>query len=61
MLLLPALLDQLKREGVVPELIAGLDLGDIGQKAADRFDRGVNAKRAVRHWFSLAGSAEDPN
>ncbi|MFZ1105589.1 MAG: hypothetical protein WAN86_22485 [Hyphomicrobiaceae bacterium] len=43
MLLLPALLDELKRGGVAPEVIAGLDLGEIGQRAAERFDRGVNA------------------
>lgn len=34
MLLLPALLDGLKREGVAPKVIAGLDLGEISQKAA---------------------------
>lgn len=34
MLLLPALLDGLKREGVAPKVIAELDLGEISQKAA---------------------------
>ena len=61
MLLLPALLDELKRSGIAPEIIAGLDLGDISQKAAERFDRGVNAKRASRRLFGLRGTvAEDP-
>jgi hypothetical protein len=60
MLLLPALLDGLKREGVAPEVIAGLDLGDIGQKAAERFDRGVNAKRAARGLFGFRGPADGP-
>jgi hypothetical protein len=60
MLLLPALLDDLKRGGAAPEVIAGLDLADISQKAAERFDRGVNAKRAARGLFGLRGPAEGP-
>ncbi|MGB8983531.1 MAG: hypothetical protein WCC12_16810 [Anaerolineales bacterium] len=40
MLLLPPLLHDLDRDGGAPEVIAGLDLGDISQKAAERFDRG---------------------
>jgi hypothetical protein len=60
MLLLPALLHALKRDGVAPEAIAGLDLGDISQKAAERFDRGVNAKGAARRLFGLRGPAEGP-
>jgi hypothetical protein len=60
MLLLPALLDGLRRDGVAPEVIAGLDLGDIGQKAAERFDRGVNAKRAARGLFGFRGPADGP-
>jgi len=60
MLLLPALLDGLKRSGVAPEAVAGLDLGDISQKAAERFDRGVNGKRAARRLFGLRGPAEGP-
>jgi hypothetical protein len=61
LMLLPALLDGLKREGVAPELIGGLDLGDIGQKAAERFDRGVNARRAARGLFGPRGPAEGPS
>jgi hypothetical protein len=57
MLLLPALLEDLKRGGAAPEVIAGLDLGDISQKAAERFDRGVNAKRAARGLFGFRGPA----
>jgi hypothetical protein len=60
MLLLPALLDGLKHNGVAPAVIAGLDLGDISQKAAERFDRGVNGKRATRRLFSLRGPGEGP-
>jgi hypothetical protein len=60
MLLLPELLDDLKRDGAMPELIAGLDLADISQKAAERFDRGVNAKRAARRLFGLRAPAEGP-
>jgi hypothetical protein len=60
MLLLPALLDDLKRSGVPPEVIAGLDLAEIGRKAAERFDRGVNARRAARRMFGLRGPAEGP-
>jgi hypothetical protein len=48
MLLLPGLLDELKRDGVSSEVVAGLALGDISQKAAECFDRAVNlsARRA---------------
>jgi hypothetical protein len=60
MLLLPALVDDLKRGGVAPELIAGLDLVEIGRKAAERFDRGVNAKRTARSWLGLRGPPEGP-
>jgi hypothetical protein len=60
MLLLPPLLDELKRDGVAPEVIAGLDLGDISQKAAERFDRGVNGTRASRRLFGLRGPAQGP-
>jgi len=60
MLLLPALLDGLKRDGVAPEVTAGLDLGDISQKAAERFDRGVNGQRTARRLFGLRGPAEGP-
>jgi hypothetical protein len=60
MLLLPALLDGLKRSGVTPEMIAGLDLGDMSHKAAERFDRGVNGKRTARRLFGLRGPAEGP-
>jgi hypothetical protein len=61
MLLLPALLDGLKRDGVAPEVIAGLDLGDVSQKAAERFDRGVNGKRTARRLFGLRGAVDEPN
>jgi hypothetical protein len=60
MLLLPALLDGLHRDGVAPEVIAGLDLADISQKAAERFDRGVNGTRAARRLFGLRGPADGP-
>ena len=60
MLLLPALVDELKRDGVAPEMIAGLDLVEISRKAAERFDRGVNAKRAARPLFGRRGPAEGP-
>jgi hypothetical protein len=60
MMLLPALIDRLKHEGVPPELIAELDLGEIGQKAAERFDRGVNARRAARGLFGAWGPADGP-
>ena len=60
MLLLPALLHELNRDGVAPEVIAGLDLADIGQKAAERFDRGVNGTRAARRLFGLRGPAGGP-
>ena len=60
MLLLPALLHDLNRDGVAPEVIAGLDLGDISQKAAERFDRGVNGTRAARRLFGLRGPADGP-
>jgi hypothetical protein len=60
MLLLPTLLDDLKRGGVAPEVIAGLDLGEISQKAAERFDRGVNRQSATRRLFGLRGPAEGP-
>jgi hypothetical protein len=61
MLLLPALLHELKCDGVAPEVIAGLDLGDIGQKAGERFDRGVNARRAARRLLGFGGPAEGPS
>jgi hypothetical protein len=60
MQLLPALLDRLKRSGVAPEVIAGLDLAVISHKAAERFDRGVNGKRTARRLFGLRGSPEGP-
>ena len=60
MLLLPALLHDLNRGGVAPQVIAGLDLGDISQKAADRFDRAVNGTRTARRLFGLRGPAEGP-
>jgi hypothetical protein len=60
-LLLPALVEGLKREGVAHDVIAGLDLVEISRKAAERFDRGVNAKRAVRRLFSLPGLAAGPD
>jgi hypothetical protein len=55
MLLLPALLDGLKRGDIAPEIIAELDLVEISRKAAERFDRGVNAKRAARRLFAPQG------
>jgi len=61
MLLLPALLHDLHRDGVAPEVMAGLDLGEISQKAAERFDRGVNGARAARGLFGLRGPAEGPS
>jgi hypothetical protein len=39
---------------------AGLNLVDISQKAAERFDRGVNGKRTARRLFGLRGPAEGP-
>ena len=60
MLLLPALIDASKRDGITPELIAGLDLVEISRKAAERFDRGVNGKRAARRLFGLRGPAAGP-
>jgi hypothetical protein len=60
MLLLPALLEGLARDGVAREVIAGLDLGDIAQKAAERFDRGVNAQRVGRRWFAPRGPGGGP-
>jgi hypothetical protein len=60
MLLLPALLDGLKRDGVAPVVIAGLDLADICLKAAERFYRGINGKRARRSFFGARGPAEGP-
>jgi hypothetical protein len=59
MLLLPALLHDLKRDGVEPEVIAGLDLGGISQKSAERFDRGVNARRAARHFLGCGDRRRD--
>jgi hypothetical protein len=60
MLLLPGLLEGLGRGGVAREVIAGLDLSDISQKAAERFDRGINGKRAGRRLFGFRGPAEGP-
>jgi hypothetical protein len=60
MLLLPALLHDLKRDGVPSEVIAQLDLGDISHKAAERFDRAVNGKRAARRLFSSWGPSTGP-
>jgi hypothetical protein len=60
MLLIPALLDSLKRDGVGPEVLAGLDLSDISRKAAERFDRSINGKRARRSLFGPRGPAEGP-
>jgi hypothetical protein len=60
MLLIPTLLDRLKRDGVAPEVIARLDLGDISQKAAERFDRGINGTRVRRSLFGPRGPAEGP-
>jgi hypothetical protein len=60
MSLLPALLDDLRRDGVAPEILAGLDLGGISQKAAERFDHAVNGKRVARRLFGFGRSAEGP-
>jgi len=60
MLLLPALLQDLSRDGVAPEMITELDLADISQKAAERFDRGVNGVRAARRLFGSPGPVEGP-
>jgi hypothetical protein len=60
MLLLPALLANLRNDGAAPEAIAALDLGDIAQKAAERFDRGVNARRAAWRLFGAWGPGEGP-
>jgi hypothetical protein len=57
MLLLPALIEDLRRGGTGPELIAELDLVEIGRKAAERFDRGVNARRATRGLFGSRSPA----
>jgi hypothetical protein len=38
----------------------GLNIGDFGQKAADRFDRIVNAPRAARGLFGLRRPARNP-
>jgi hypothetical protein len=54
------LVDELKRGGAAPEMIAGLDLVEISRKAAERFDRGVNARRATRRLFGLQGPAAGP-
>ena len=59
-LLLPALLQDLSRDGVAPEVIAELDLVDISQKAAERFDRGVNGARTTRRLFGLRGPTQGP-
>ena len=61
MLLIPALLHDLNRDGVAAEVIAGLDLGEISQKAAERFDRGVNGRRTARRLFGLRGPAGGPS
>jgi hypothetical protein len=60
MLLLPGLLEGLVRDGVARQVIAGLDLSDISQKAAERFDRGINGKRVGRRLFGLRRPAEGP-
>jgi hypothetical protein len=60
MLLLPALLADLRNDGAAPEAIAALDLGGIAQKAAERFDRGVNARRAAWRLFGARGPGEGP-
>jgi hypothetical protein len=60
MLLLPALVRELSHSGVAPEVIAGLNLGDISQQAAERFDRGVNGKRTARRLFGLRGPPDGP-
>lgn len=60
MQLLPELLHDLKRDRVAPEVIAGLDLGAISQKAAERFLRGVNGARTTPRWFGPRRSAEGP-
>jgi hypothetical protein len=52
--------EDLKRGGAAPELIAELDLVEIGRKAAERFDRGVNGKRAARRLLGLRGPPEGP-
>jgi hypothetical protein len=54
MSLLPSLLDELQRDGVAPKILAGLDLADISQKAAERFDRAVNGERVKRGRFRSA-------
>jgi hypothetical protein len=61
MSLLPALLDDLRQDGVAPDILAALELGDISQKAAERFDRAVNGKRVARGLFGLWRSAEGPS
>jgi hypothetical protein len=55
--LLPPKLDDLRLDGVAPEILAGLDLGDISEKAAERFDRAVNGQRVKKGLFR---SAEGP-
>jgi hypothetical protein len=60
MLLLPALLQDLSRDGVAPEVIAELDLVDIGQKAAKRFDWHASGTRTTRPLFGRRGPAEGP-
>lgn len=60
MLLLPELLDRLKRDGAATEVVARLDLGDISDKAAGRFDRGINGKYTARRSFALRRTPEGP-
>jgi hypothetical protein len=57
MLLLPPLLDRLKNDGVPPDLIAALDLGDIAEKAADHFDGALNTKPAPQSSFRYSAPA----
>jgi hypothetical protein len=60
MQLLQARLDHLPPGKVPQEVIAGLDLGHISQKAADAFDRAVNDRRAARRWFGSRRPGDGP-
>jgi hypothetical protein len=59
MLLLPPLIEELAREGILPEVIARLDHCEIAQKAAEHFDRAVNPRR-TRRFFGLGRPPADP-
>jgi hypothetical protein len=60
MQLLQAHLDDLPPGRTPPEVIAGLDLASISQKAADAFDRAVNDRRSARRWFGRPGLSDGP-